>query len=69
MNRPLTVEEALALPPPTEEEIAQRRRAVAGLAEVARRVRERLGRDITDEEFEWALRRDDDEEEWVSPPK
>ena len=60
-RRVYTVEEARALPPPTREEIAQRREVLAQLAEGARKIEERLGRKITEEEFFWAL---DDDDDW-----
>jgi hypothetical protein len=61
MRRALTVEEATALPPPTEDELRRHREAVAGLRAVAEEIRARLGRDLTEEEFWWALERDEDE--------
>jgi hypothetical protein len=63
MRRALTVEEAKALPPPTEEELQQHREAVAGLRAIAEEIRARLGRDLTEEEFWWALDRDRDEDD------
>jgi hypothetical protein len=62
-GRVLTVEEALALPPPSEAEVAERRAAIRALAAIGERVRERLGRPLTSEEFEWSLRWDDEDSE------
>ena len=73
LDRPLTIEEYRALPPPTEEERAEAREAMARFLEVAGRIsasiREQLGRDMTDEEF-WDLltHDDDDDDDWEQGP-
>jgi hypothetical protein len=73
LDRPLTIEEYLALPPPTEEELAEARAAMdrflAVAAQISASIREQLGRDMTDEEF-WDLLKhdDDDDDDWGEGP-
>jgi hypothetical protein len=62
-KRVLTVEEAKQLPPPTEEELAQRRAVLRAMSELARRTVERRGgQPISDEDLEWALSWDDEDD-------
>ncbi|MFN0148974.1 MAG: hypothetical protein ACKVT1_20920 [Dehalococcoidia bacterium] len=62
--RVYTVAEALALPPPTEEKLEQRRVALALAAETTRRALERRGGiPIPWEDIEWALEWDDDDQD------
>lgn len=68
-KRVLTVEEFKALPPPTAEEIEERRRRMdewlASARELSERILERRGGiPISDEDIEWALSHDDEDEDW-----
>ena len=63
-KRVLTVEEAKNLPPPTPEELEQRRRWLAEAHALAERILERRGGvPISDEELEWAMSPDDEDED------
>jgi len=66
-RRVLTVEEARNLPPPTEEEIAQRRESMAGFLEAEREISASIvarpgGRPFTEEELEDLVADDEDDE-------
>jgi hypothetical protein len=59
----LTVEEAKALPPLTDEELARRRAVLAAAsADAERWLARRGGVPISEEDLEWAMRPDDEDD-------
>ena len=67
LNRVLTVAEALALPPPTEAELEERRRTFDEMSAItAQALARRGGAPIPSADLEWALDRDDED---IGSPK